>query len=109
MAGHDNFNYIVSTCEHRFSRKIHTKTEAYFMWQVNAVVGGTPSLARYTGLAAAADRQVPSGLVKTYGVLNYTPIPALRSGLLRDPNEWWRDERGERSGSRPTTRATQLP
>ena len=43
-AGHDNFNYIVTTWEHRFSKKVHTKTEAYFMWQFDAVVGGTPSL-----------------------------------------------------------------
>jgi hypothetical protein len=33
QSGHDNFNYIVSTWEHRFSESVHTKTEGYFMWQ----------------------------------------------------------------------------
>ena len=41
--GHDNFNYLVGTWQHRFSPAIHTKTEGYFMWQQDAVVGGTPS------------------------------------------------------------------
>lgn len=41
--GHDNFNYLVGTWQHKFSDDVHTKTEAYFMWQRNAVVDGTPS------------------------------------------------------------------
>ena len=41
--GHDNFNYVVTTWEHRFNQEIHTKTEAYYMWQYDAEVGGTPS------------------------------------------------------------------
>ncbi len=53
-AGHDNFNYIVTTWEHRFSKKVHTKTEAYYMWQFDAVVGGTPSLGPPRVPAAAA-------------------------------------------------------
>ena len=43
-AGHDNFNYLVGTWQHKFCDEIHTKTESYFMWQRNAVVGGTPSI-----------------------------------------------------------------
>jgi Putative beta-barrel porin-2, OmpL-like. bbp2 len=43
-AGHDNFNYLVGTWSHRFSPTIHTQTEAYYMWQRDAVVGGTPSI-----------------------------------------------------------------
>ena len=35
-AGHDNFNYPVVTWQHRFNQQIHTKQEAYFMWQLNA-------------------------------------------------------------------------
>src|SRR5262249_21732666 len=41
--GHDNFNYVVATWQHRFTREFFTKTEGYFMWQRDAVVGGTPS------------------------------------------------------------------
>ena len=42
--GHDNFNYLVGTWQHKFNKWVHTKTEAYFMWQRDAVLGGTPSI-----------------------------------------------------------------
>ena len=47
LVGHDNFNYVVSTWTHKFtdSGSIHTNTEAYYMWQFDAYVGGTPSVA----------------------------------------------------------------
>ena len=43
-AGHDNFYYHVGTWSHRFSERIHEQTEAHFMWQRDAVVGGTLSI-----------------------------------------------------------------
>jgi hypothetical protein len=99
QAGHDNFNYIVGTYEHRFSKKCHTKTEAYYMWQVDAVVGGTPSLGpvHSFGGGGGIGAFLP-GLSKTYGVLNYTPVQLSDRDYFVVRNEWWRDERGERSG-----------
>jgi hypothetical protein len=98
-AGHDNFNYIVSTWEHRFNRKIHTKTEAYFMWQIDAVLGGTPSLGPVMdfGGGGGLGKFIP-GVSRTYGVLNYTMFALSRRDYLTFRNEWWRDEQGERSG-----------
>src|SRR5262249_41413844 len=43
-AGHHNYNIFQTTWQHRFNERIHTKTEAYIMWERNAAVGGTPSL-----------------------------------------------------------------
>ena len=40
-AGHDNSNYVVGARQHRFSREIHTKVAAIYMWQCGAIVGGT--------------------------------------------------------------------
>src|SRR5262249_45448996 len=31
-SGHTNFNILQSTWQHRFSKEVHTKTEAYIMW-----------------------------------------------------------------------------
>ena len=53
-AGHDNFNYIVTTWQHTFTPEIHMKTEGYYMWQVDAELGGTPSLGPVIRSAAAA-------------------------------------------------------
>src|SRR5262249_1193123 len=71
--GHDNYNYIVSTWEHRFSEKIHTKTEAYFMWQRDAEVGGTPSLGSPQSFGGGGgDGTLLPGTSLAYGVLNYS-------------------------------------
>jgi hypothetical protein len=98
-AGHDNFNYIVSTWEHRFSQAIHTKTEAYYMWQFDAVVGGTPSLGppMSFGGGGGLGKFLP-GNSPAYGVLNYTMFQLSKRDYFTLRNEWWRDQRGERSG-----------
>jgi hypothetical protein len=96
--GHDNFNYYVQTWEHRFSRQLITKTESYFMWQRNAVVGGTPSagpVKPFGGGGIGAD--IP-GLTLTFGVLNYTVYQFSRRDFITIRNEWWKDTDGERSG-----------
>jgi hypothetical protein len=98
-AGHDNFNYLVSTWEHRFNRQFITKTEAYFMWQRDAVVGGTPSVGPVQpfGGGGGIGADIP-GTTLTFGVLNYTEIQISRRDFITIRNEWWKDTDGERSG-----------
>ena len=100
-AGHDNFNYLVGTWQHKFDAAWHTKTEAYFMWQRDAVVGGTPSLGpvRSFGGGGGIGADIP-GLSKTYGIVNYTMYAVSKRDFFTLRNEWWRDEQGERSGFR---------
>jgi hypothetical protein len=97
--GHDNFNYIVSTWEHRFNREFITKTEAYFMWQENAVVGGTPSAGPLEsfGGGGGIGAFIP-GWTYSFGVLNYTTIQLSKWDFITIRNEWWKDTDGERSG-----------
>ena len=99
-AGHDNFNYIVTTWEHRFTQKIHTKTEAYYMWQFDAVVGGTPSLGppMSFGGGGGLGKFLP-GNSPAYGVLNYTMFQLIEERLLhRSATSGGTIRRGERSG-----------
>ena len=98
-AGHDNFNYLVGTWQHRFNETVHTKTEAYFMWQFDAVLGGTPSIGpvRSFGGGGGIGADIP-GLSKTYGLLNYTMFKVNSRNFFTVRNEWWRDEQGERTG-----------
>jgi len=100
-AGHDNFNYLVGTWQHKFNSDWHTKTEAYFMWQRDAVVGGTPSIGpvRSFGGGGGIGADIP-GLSKTYGVVNYTMYKIWKRDFFTLRNEWWRDEQGERTGFR---------
>jgi putative OmpL-like beta-barrel porin-2 len=97
--GHDNFNYLVSTWEHRFNRLFITKTESYIMWQRNAVVGGSPSVGPLEpfGGGGGIGADIP-GTTLTYGVLNYTTIEISKKDFITIRNEWWKDTNGERSG-----------
>jgi hypothetical protein len=97
--GHDNFNYIVSTWQHRFSEWVHTKTEGYFMWQRDAELGGTPSLGTPQSFGGGGgDGKLLPGWSYAYGVLNYTMFAISKMDFITVRNEWWHDERGMRSG-----------
>jgi len=97
-AGHDNFNYPVVTWQHRINDLVHTKTEAYFMWQFDAVKGGTVSIGppRSFGGGGGIGADIP-GTSLTYGTVNYTMFRLWKRGFVTVRNEWWRDEDGERS------------
>lgn len=98
-AGHDNFNYQVVTWQHKCSECVQTKLEAYFMWQNDAVLGGTPSIGntkRYGG-GGGIGADLP-GTSLTYGAVNYTMLQLSKKGFVTLRNEWWRDEDGMRSG-----------
>jgi hypothetical protein len=98
-AGHDNFNYPVVTWQHRFNSIVHTKTEAYFMWQRDAELGGTPSIGplKWYG-GGGGDGTLLPGLSFAYGAVNYTMFHLSAKDFITVRNEWWKDERGMRSG-----------
>ena len=97
--GHDNFNYLVGTWQHKFNDDMHTKTEGYFMWQRDAVVGGTPSAGpvKPFGGGGGIGPNIP-GTTLTYGVVNFTMRRLSDKSFITVRNEIWRDENGERSG-----------
>jgi hypothetical protein len=97
--GHDNFNYPVITWQHRFNERCHTKTEGYYMWQFDAELGGTPSAGptKPFGGGGGNGTLLP-GLSQAYGMVNYTMYELSRKSFIAFRNEWWRDERGMRSG-----------
>ncbi len=99
-SAHDNFNYIVSTWSHRFNERVSTNTEAYYMWQFNALSGGTPSFGpvRSFGGGGGAGAMIP-GLSSTWGAVNYTMFVLDRMNYLTIRNEYWDDMQGERTGS----------
>jgi hypothetical protein len=98
--GHDNFNYLVTTWEHRFNDAIHTKTEAYYMWQRDAEVGGTPSAgpAKPFGGGGGDGILIP-GYTQTWGVLNYTMFGLSKQTYFVVRNEVYRDDKGMRLGT----------
>jgi hypothetical protein len=98
-AGHDNFNYPVVTWQHRFNDIVHTKQEAYFMWQRDAELGGTPSIGPLQSFGGGGgDGTLLPGISLAYGTVNYTMFHLSARSFITIRNEWWKDERGMRSG-----------
>ncbi len=98
-AGHDNFNYVVGTWQHRFTKEIHSKLAGIYMWQRDAVLGGTPIIGPVQSFGGGGGRgAVLPGLSQTYGILNYTMVQVAPRDFVTVRNEWWRDDRGMRSG-----------
>jgi hypothetical protein len=99
--GHENFNYVVATWQHRFCKDIFTKTEAYYMWERNGEVGGTPSDGPVQGFGGGGgDGTLIPGYSQAYGVLNYTSFAFTKNDYFTVRNEWYRDETGFRQGAR---------
>lgn len=97
--GHDNFNYLVGTWQHKFNDDIHTKTEGYIMWQRDAVVGGTPSAGPVKSFGGGGGIGANiSGTTWTYGLVNFTLFRLSDQDFVTLRNEIWRDADGERSG-----------
>jgi hypothetical protein len=100
LVGHDNFNYIVSTWTHKFteSGSIHTNTEAYYMWQFDAHVGGSSSVAPVDQFGGGGLGAPIPGDAAAYGVLNYTEFQLSKKDYVSVRNEYWIDQKGERTG-----------
>lgn len=97
-AGHHNYNILQTTWQHKFSDKVHTKTEAYIMWERNAAVGGTPSIGPVQFNSGGGLGATVPGTSLTYGVLNYSMLQVSRKDFLVARNEWMNDENGTRYG-----------
>jgi hypothetical protein len=98
-AGHHNYNIIQSTWQHKFSDDVITKTEAYYMWEYNAAVGGTPSLGPFKFNSGGGLGPTVPGLSSTCAILNYTMFRLTeKKDFLTVRNEYTYDEHGTRYG-----------
>ncbi len=90
---HDDLQMVVATWGHKFNETFHMMTEAYYIWQHNALVGGTviegPPQPFYTGVGAGA---LIRGTSNAVGAVNYFQIKlsghdyiSIRNGFLSDP------------------------
>lgn len=97
-AGHHNYNIVQTTWQHKFSDSVHTKTEAYVMWERNAAIGGTPSIGAVQFNSGGGLGATVPGLSMTYAVLNYTMFKVSDKDFFTVRNEWTQDEHGTRYG-----------
>jgi Putative beta-barrel porin-2, OmpL-like. bbp2 len=101
-AGHDDLQQDNLTWTHRFNKtgSILTSTEAYYIYQSGALVGGTvndgPPRPFFEGTGAGAPI---AGNAPAIGVVNYTEIKlSKRNFLSLRPIDILDDKKGERTG-----------
>ena len=97
-AGHNNFNSLVSTWQHKFSDKCFTKTEGMLLWENNAAVGGSINLGPTEPWAAEGPVTPLPGRSLAYGLVNYTGYALSKDDAIVFRSEWWRDRRGLTTG-----------
>ncbi|WP_114238797.1 outer membrane beta-barrel protein [Dyella sp. C9] len=89
---YNNVQMYVMTWGHRFSQSVHMQTEAYRMYGRNIPgygPGGTPGVAGSSALPGEAGE---------FGIVNYLNFELNSSNMLTFRNEFYNDEKGQRTG-----------
>lgn len=96
---HDDLQMIVATWGHRFNSTIHMMTEVYYIWQKDALVGGTvidgPPQPFFKGVGAG--NPIP-GLSNALGAVNYFQVKLSGADYLSIRNDYLNDAKGNRTG-----------
>jgi hypothetical protein len=99
LNGHDDLQVAALTWSHKFTERLHTLTESYYIWERNALEGGTvtngppQSFAPFTG----PGKFLP-GLSDSFGLVNYTPYKLSDKSYVVLRNDVLNDPRGFRTG-----------
>jgi hypothetical protein len=96
---HDDLQVAVATWAHRFNERIHTMSEAYFIWQRDALMGGTvingPPKPFFEAVGPGA--LIP-GISPVVGAVNYTNFMLSPRDYITVRNDILDDIKGERTG-----------
>ena len=97
--GHDDLQIAALTWSHKFNENLHTITEMYYLWQRNALSGGTvtngPPKPYFEGVGPGA--KIP-GLSDSFGIVNYTPYKLSDKSYVVLRNDSLADFEGQRTG-----------
>ena len=104
---HDNLQQFNVTYAHRFSRRLHTMTEAYYLYSFDALQGGTVSYGPpHNENALTGPGAFLPGTSRAWGFVNYTNYKVTdKDYITLRPIDYLIDERGWRTGF-PTTYAS---
>jgi len=100
VQGHDNLGQQNFTWSHKFNDRVHTATEAYYIYQINALQGGTvidgPPKPVFTNVGPG---KFLHGVSTSAGFVNYTNFKITnRDYITVRPIDYLLDPRGERTG-----------
>jgi hypothetical protein len=91
--GYNNMQQVVGTWTHKFNDKIYTATEAWYMWEYNAIDHPTAEVPFRSG-----SFPVQNGYAPEWAVVNYTMFRLSGNTFLTVRNEYFNDKVGSRTG-----------
>jgi hypothetical protein len=96
---HDDLQMVVLTWGHKFNETFHMMTEAYYMWQLHSLTGGSvitgPGEPYYEGVGPGVP--IP-GVAPTEGFVNYFQILLSKKDYLSIRNDLLNDAKANRTG-----------
>jgi len=91
--GYNNMQQLVGTWTHKFNDKIYTTTEAWYMWEHDAISHPTKDVPFQSGSFPVRD-----GYASEVAVVNYTMFRIARNTFFTVRNEYMNDRVGARTG-----------
>jgi len=97
--GHDNLQQVVAVWGHRFDSTVHMQTEAYYLWQFDAALGGSCNYGpvKPYGGGGGCGPTIP-GRSEGVGVVNYLEFLFSPKDYLSVRNDYLNDVQGQRTG-----------
>jgi hypothetical protein len=96
---HDDLQVLAATWAHRFTERIHTITETYYLWERQALQGGTVTFGTPQPyfMGVGPGNKIP-GLASATGFVNYTAFKLGKNDSLVFRNDMLYDPQGFRTG-----------
>ena len=91
--GYNNMQQLVGTWTHKFNDKVYTATEAWYMWEHDAISHPTKDVPFQSGSFPVQD-----GYASEWAVVNYTMFRISRDAFFTVRNEYFDDRVGARTG-----------
>ncbi len=97
--GHDDLQVFGFTWSHKFNDKFTTMTEQYYIWQRQALAGGTVTDGNpHPYFPGVGPGKLIPGLSDSYGIVNYTSYVLSDKALLVFRSDCLADFQGQRTG-----------
>ena len=99
IRGHDNEQIINFVWGHKFNKRWHMQTQGYYMWEYDALVGGTPiNGPSYPYSGSGAGAPIP-GKAYAIGYVNYLEYQVNKNDYISFRTGYLNDKQGWRTGT----------
>ncbi|MBS1645786.1 MAG: outer membrane beta-barrel protein [Bacteroidetes bacterium] len=95
---HDDIQQVNAVWGHKFGKRLHMQTEAYYIWEKNAAQGGSASNGPVRYDAGGGPGPIMPGISQAIGAVNYFQILTSKKSYLCIRTDYLNDMNGWRTG-----------